>query len=172
MRYQARLSGPFRSASLTSPKRAIKAVAMWIKRSTVVAIAIILVSVTTAPSNASSPSHIQIADNPSTDVDLTEQGAIEACHPKVPYAPPATLHRNDDESSGRIPIPLEMTPLNFLGRSVDALWVNNNGNITFDGTPPNVYALHFARNQSSHYRSPILPMSIQDQRTGVKSHTA
>ena len=64
---------------------------------------------------------------------LAAPGAIDPCPAKVPYPPAQTLDRNDDRSSDRIPLPSEMSPLDFLGRSVDALWVNNNGNVTFDG---------------------------------------
>ena len=77
--------------------------------------------------------HIQPGGIRHAGAGLAAQGAIDPCHAKVPYPPAQTLNRNDDQSSDRIPLPLEMSPLNFLGRSVDALWVNNNGNITLDG---------------------------------------
>lgn len=39
------------------------------------------------------------------------------------------LSRNDDGSTGSVPIGFS---LDFFGRSYDHLWVNNNGNVTFD----------------------------------------
>ncbi|MBM7520094.1 carboxypeptidase regulatory-like domain-containing protein [Nocardioides nitrophenolicus] len=39
------------------------------------------------------------------------------------------LPRNDDGSSARVSLPFQ---LNFYGRRYDALYVNNNGNVTFD----------------------------------------
>ncbi len=41
-----------------------------------------------------------------------------------------TLPRNDDESSAAIPIGF---PLKFFGQTYTTLFVNNNGNVTFDG---------------------------------------
>ena len=41
-----------------------------------------------------------------------------------------TLPRNDDGSTGAVPLPF---PVNFFGTRYDQLWVNNNGNVTFDG---------------------------------------
>ena len=40
------------------------------------------------------------------------------------------LARNDDMSTGAIDLPFLV---NFYGQAYDQLWVNNNGNITFDG---------------------------------------
>ncbi|HKO38741.1 MAG TPA: nidogen-like domain-containing protein [Solirubrobacterales bacterium] len=40
-----------------------------------------------------------------------------------------TLHRNDDESSGSIELPFEV---DFYGSSYESLYLNNNGNVTFD----------------------------------------
>jgi hypothetical protein len=40
------------------------------------------------------------------------------------------LNANDDSSTGLVPLPFE---LNFYGRSYSSLYVNNNGNVTFDG---------------------------------------
>jgi hypothetical protein len=40
------------------------------------------------------------------------------------------LDRNDDGSTSSVQLPF---PVNFFGQSHDALWVNNNGNVTFDG---------------------------------------
>src|SRR5687767_12909585 len=39
------------------------------------------------------------------------------------------LDRNDDGSTSTVPLPF---PVDFFGRSYDRLWVNNNGNVTFD----------------------------------------
>ena len=40
------------------------------------------------------------------------------------------LDRNDDGSTASVPLPFT---LNFFGQSHTSLWVNNNGNVTFDG---------------------------------------
>ena len=40
-----------------------------------------------------------------------------------------TLPRNDDSSTGRITLPFE---LGFFGETYTSLFVNNNGNVTFD----------------------------------------
>jgi len=40
-----------------------------------------------------------------------------------------TLAANDDGSTGQVPLPFA---LNFFGSSYSALWINNNGNVTFD----------------------------------------
>ncbi|WP_062304987.1 nidogen-like domain-containing protein [Demequina subtropica] len=40
-----------------------------------------------------------------------------------------TLTRNDDGSSTEVELPFE---LSFYGRTYDSLWVNNNGNVTFE----------------------------------------
>jgi hypothetical protein len=41
-----------------------------------------------------------------------------------------TLPANDDESTGEITLPFTV---NFFGLNFSSLWVNNNGNVTFDG---------------------------------------
>lgn len=41
-----------------------------------------------------------------------------------------TLPDNDDGSTGNVPIGFT---INFFGDTYDSLWVNNNGNVTFDG---------------------------------------
>ena len=41
-----------------------------------------------------------------------------------------TLPRNDDGSTGEILLPFS---IDFFGTTYDSLWVNNNGNVTFDG---------------------------------------
>ncbi|MGH2777743.1 MAG: nidogen-like domain-containing protein, partial [Actinomycetota bacterium] len=40
------------------------------------------------------------------------------------------LNRNDDGSTERVELPF---PVNFYGETHNQLWVNNNGNVTFDG---------------------------------------
>lgn len=45
----------------------------------------------------------------------------------------ATVARNDDGSSARVQLPFA---LDFYGRSYEALYVNNNGNVTFDAPLP------------------------------------
>src|SRR5687767_12245715 len=40
------------------------------------------------------------------------------------------LPRNDDSYSSVIPLPFAA---NFYGQTYEQLWVNNNGNVTFDG---------------------------------------
>ena len=47
----------------------------------------------------------------------------------LPGCRDTTLHRNDDESSGLVGLPFEV---DFYGNSYDSLYVNNNGNVTFD----------------------------------------
>jgi hypothetical protein len=46
-----------------------------------------------------------------------------------------TLAANDDGSTGEVQLPFT---INFFGNSYSNLWVNNNGNVTFDG-PLNTY---------------------------------
>lgn len=41
-----------------------------------------------------------------------------------------TLSANDDSSTAAVPLPFG---INFYGSQFDRLWVNNNGNVTFDG---------------------------------------
>lgn len=41
-----------------------------------------------------------------------------------------TLPRNDDGSSPAVPLPF---PVDFFGSTYNQVWVNNNGNVTFDG---------------------------------------
>lgn len=41
-----------------------------------------------------------------------------------------TLSANDDSSTASVPLPFGV---NFYGSSFESLWVNNNGNVTFDG---------------------------------------
>lgn len=62
-----------------------------------------------------------------TDVTITGSSVIE----QLPGCTTARLVRNDDQSSAQA-IPLGFT-LNFFGVDHSAAWVNNNGNITFDG---------------------------------------
>jgi hypothetical protein len=40
-----------------------------------------------------------------------------------------TLARNDDESTGPVSLPFSV---NFFGTTYSSLYVNNNGNVTFD----------------------------------------
>jgi hypothetical protein len=64
-------------------------------------------------------------------------GAARAEGPNAVRTNPAffanTLPANDDGSTGQVPIGFE---LDFLGNSYDKLYVNNNGNVTFDGPMP------------------------------------
>lgn len=47
----------------------------------------------------------------------------------IPGFDSSTLHPNDDGSSDRVSLPFE---INFYGNLYDSLFVNNNGNVTFD----------------------------------------
>jgi hypothetical protein len=47
----------------------------------------------------------------------------------LPGCREATVHRNDDESSAAVELPFEV---DFYGNTYDGLYVNNNGNVTFD----------------------------------------
>lgn len=51
----------------------------------------------------------------------------------LPGCRDTTLHRNDDESSSLVSLPFS---INFYGSSYDSLYVNNNGNVTFDAPLP------------------------------------
>ena len=105
-----------------------------VKLLTALSIAVSLLAVTVGPSHAISSSQIRTgSDAATTGLTLIYQEALYPCHFKVPYRAKEILHRNDDESSVAISLPVEMSPLNFLGEQVEELWVNNNGNITFDG---------------------------------------
>jgi len=46
------------------------------------------------------------------------------------YCTTRYLYRNDDRSTRRVPLPSE---LNFFGARYDGLYINNNGNVTFNG---------------------------------------
>lgn len=60
---------------------------------------------------------------------LGAQPAPAATPLDLPGCRDTTLHRNDDESSGAVPLPFEV---DFYGNSYQSLYVNNNGNVTFD----------------------------------------
>ena len=62
-----------------------------------------------------------------------------------------TVPRNDDGSTAQISLPFTM---NFFGQSYNKLYVNNNGNVTFNG--PQVTYTPFALNTTS---VPIIAVS-------------
>jgi Nidogen-like len=72
--------------------------------------------------------------NAMVQVPVSATNSSDACGANTPA-------RNDDDSTGQISLPFTA---NFLGHSYSSLWVNNNGNVTFDGplstyTPFNLY---------------------------------
>src|SRR3954447_2513085 len=61
---------------------------------------------------------------------LLPAAAASASTPlNLPGCRDTTLHRNDDESSGSIELPFEV---DFYGHLYKSLYLNNNGNVTFD----------------------------------------
>lgn len=68
-----------------------------------------------------------------------------------------TLAANDDASTGRITLPF---PIRFFGVSYHALWINNNGNVTFNG-PQSAFTPSLSR-----LSQPIIAPFFADVDTG------
>lgn len=80
-----------------------------------VSLGVALVAVSAAPSHAQGPA-------------VSSFGTVAG--QDLSYCNDTVLAANDDESSGAVPIPF---PLTFFGTPYTELYVNNNGNITFNG---------------------------------------
>lgn len=84
-----------------------------------------------APTDASLIAHAD-ADSPIGDISLTAGGASslgKVAGERLGYCDDVVLPRNDDSSSPRVDLPFRPK---FFGREYPSLFVNNNGNVTFD----------------------------------------
>ena len=63
-----------------------------------------------------------------------------------------TLPTNDDESTDRVPLGFG---INFLGESYDGVFVNNNGNVTFDESLFDFTPFDLTLHREGHHR-PLL----------------
>lgn len=83
--------------------------------------------------NATEDCNNGVDDNCDGLVDTNDPNCVDSPNPNaIIYAPGCSdniLDRNDDESTEAVALPF---PINFAGTVYNAVFVNNNGNVTFD----------------------------------------